>query len=248
MGVKIATWNLEHPVEAWARAAIREKMSDVDADIWILTETHDDVEPPVTPSTQEHYTASRSAPRPKTEAGERWVTIWSRLPVLRQHTTSDPVRTAATTVELRDGTPLLVYGTVLPWRGDAWNDHPSKGAVAYKAALADQADDWRCLQAAFRDAALCVAGDFNQDLSDKHYYWSKAARTALADCLSTADLVALTGAESDPVAAASNGQKRCIDHICLSRALAGRARSEAWSPRIHERDVSDHYGVAITLS
>lgn len=212
--------------------------------MWILTETHDAVEP----TSGGRYTSTSSEPRPGTSAGERWVTIWSRLPVLRQHATSDPIRTAAATVALRDGTSLLVYGTVLPWCGDPRHGHPSKGSVAYKAALAEPANDWHRLQQEFPEAALCVAGDFNQDLSDRHYYWSREAREALRRTLCETELEAVTGGELDPVARASDGQKRCIDHVCLSQSLAGNAYSEAWSPRIGERNVSDHYGIAITLS
>lgn len=251
MSLRIATWNLEHPVEQWAQASILDRMAAVSADLWVLTETHDDVVPrrndDVPP--RQAYHAVSSAPRRGSSPGERWVTIWSRHPILGQHETSDPERTVAVTVELCDGRHLLVYGTVLPWCGDAWGGFPSKGAVAYTNALERQASDWQRLQAAHPGTPLCVAGDFNQDLSrTQHYYWSKVARAALRKQLCMAGLEALTGDEADPVARASDGRKRCIDHVCVSHHLAANTRSEAWPPYVNGREVSDHYGIVVTLA
>jgi endonuclease/exonuclease/phosphatase family metal-dependent hydrolase len=92
-----------------------------------------------------------------------------------------------------------------------------------------------------------VAGDFNQDLASKHYYWSATAREALRKALKVADLRALTAEPNDPVEKASDGKRRCIDHICVSREMEPLGPVSAWSPTLDGTEVSDHYGVKVVI-
>ena len=253
--MKIATWNLDHATESWRQEAICSKLTDINADIFILTETRDSISP------GEAFTCvARSSSSKELKEDESWVTIWSRLPVIEKELpTTDSEFTAAATVSLPDRTPLVIFGTVLPWRGRKWIDrerkeYPSAGAVAFKAALGAQQEDWRSL-AREQSAALCIAGDFNQDLSKKHYYWSHKAQGWLQAALDDCELSAMTSDvakinnPTDPVRELTNGAAACIDHICLSQAIEGRqiGRSRAWSPVVDGRVLSDHPGVWIKL-
>ena len=62
-----------------------ELMAKVDADVWVLTETHDSLS-----LTQSGYRPIHGEQRPVGDgqhrnimAGSRWVSIWSRLPISR---------------------------------------------------------------------------------------------------------------------------------------------------------------------
>lgn len=241
----LANWNLNHATESWRQAAIRSKLKDINADIFVLTETRDSISP------GQAFTCAASSTRSKTlKEGESWVEIWSRMPVVKkQLPTTDSEFSAAATISLPDGTPLVVFGTVLPWRGYKWKDHPSSGSVAYEAALGVQRRDWQRLERE-EGGSLCVVGDFNQDLSHKHFYWSRRGYELLHATLDKCRLIATTGDPIDPVRKLTNGAEACIDHICVSQIIAGRqvGVSHSWSPEIDGTVLSDHPGVWIELA
>lgn len=145
--MKLATWNLEKPVSQRRREAIRAHTDREQADIWVLTETHDGFTPG-------HAFSHSSAPGRDGDAEPEhsWVTIWSRHPI-EALATSDIARTAAARITPDSGDPFLVYGTVLPWIGSTWHNHPSAGGVAFRAALAVQLDDWMRLRRDYRQTS-----------------------------------------------------------------------------------------------
>lgn len=157
--MRIATWNLDRAKTARKRADAQHRMAEIDADVWVLTETRGDV----TPGAGYRAVAS-SDPRPVGSNVEHWVTIWTRLAGGTARSTRDGEFTACAALPSTPAGPLCVYGTVLPWRGSTWRVHRSAGAEAYREALSVQAADWRELGA---EGSLCVAGDFNQDLSGR---------------------------------------------------------------------------------
>lgn len=122
--MRIATWNVDH-ARVPARDADRLSIIDAaDADVLVLTETRDSVAP-----TGAAYQSAHSLPRPHCEPGERWVSIWTRMPILHTFATIDPFRTTAMIIA-HEGGQLLIYGTVLPWHadiGDARAQPPPKG-------------------------------------------------------------------------------------------------------------------------
>jgi len=239
--VKIANWNLDRPVKPSKRRreAFAHWMSEVDADVWVLTETCDDI----APGENYHAHSTRGADR-EGDSHERWVTIWSRYP-LETLETSDPVRTVAARVRHPDE-PFVVFGTVLPWLGSSWRDVPAEQGESFRAALALQLDDWKQLRSRFPREALFVLGDFNQDLAHSHYYGSRLNKEYLKRALVEAGLTALTAAYDDPVRQRS-ADCACIDHICLSEGAR-------WQP-VHticwpfgpkpEKWLTDHFGVAV---
>ena len=246
INLKIATWNLARvlPKQAARSAKIVRWLDRIDADVWVLTETHNSVSP------GPGYSAASTgyADRPS-EPGERWATIWSRLRIEPLPPTRDAARTVAALVHPPDGAPLVVYGTVLPWLGSQWRDFPADNGLAFRAALAAQLADWIALVRQFPGGDLCVLGDLNQDLSRRYYYGSRGNRLALLDALRTVGLSALTADPTDPVRAVAR-DRASIDHICLPARVVqqGSARLEVWpSGAAPDRRLSDHYGVAADL-
>jgi hypothetical protein len=193
--MRIATWNLARPAASGRRtSALLAHMGAVQADVWVLTETHMELAPHVG---LELVASSNAAP--DLEPGEAWTAIWARRGVIAgQVRSADPERTACMKTTDVSGRPLYINGTVLPWLGDG-RRRSLEGADPFAAALAEQAADWRRIRAAEPDAGLVVAGDLNQDLLDSgHYYGSVARRRALRTTLTDVGLVCLTGGEQDP--------------------------------------------------
>lgn len=242
----IATWNVQRPSPRGSRGEpIREWLRRIDADVWVLTETHDDI----CPGPGYEGVVTQAADR-RQSAGENWTTIWSRFPIRRLPETSDPARAVAAYVELPERRPLVVYGTVLPWSGSEWRGLPSRGGEAFRAALGVQRTDWLRLIEQFPDADLCVAGDLNQDLAGPHYYGSNGNRLALGDALAQCGLRCVTAEPDDPVRQVAP-RHASIDHICLARhlcdsnSIALRVWPELPAP---DRLLSDHFGVVATLT
>lgn len=244
--MRIATWNLARPRPTGRRArALLEHVASIQADLWVLTETHVGFHPG--PS---YRMVASSAPAQDRTPSERWTMIWAREELAAASVaTADDERTACARLVMPDGRPLHVYGTVLPWLSDR-RRHPLKGAASFAVALAEQGADWRRLRDVEPAAALCVAGDLNQDLRPTgHYYGSAAGRAALRAALEGAGLTCLTGGDRDPVARFGGG-RASIDHVCVAGlSLAdGDDAISAWpAPEHVGRRLSDHHGVVVDL-
>jgi hypothetical protein len=233
--MRIATWNLNRcPFGSSTRCIkLLEWMERIDADVWVLTETYRTFTP------GSHYRLidhSDDAPDRDANQGECWTAVWSRLPAEPVNLCADRERVAAARVG-----KTVVVGTVMPWLCDGRNSK-LRGTVAFRARLAEQAADWTRLRN--QPCALCVAGDFNQDLLlSGHYYGSARGRELLRATLSQARLECLTAGADDPLA--DSPGLACIDHICIGGLRAvGRPRSSAWPvPGKLPRGLTDHYGV-----
>ncbi|PZV05631.1 MAG: hypothetical protein DCF32_10855 [Leptolyngbya sp.] len=244
--MKIATWNLERALPQSVQAERqRQWLSRIDADIWVLTETHLGI------TLGEDYDSVASGlPDRPGDDGERWVQIWVKTGELKPLETCDAARTAAALLTLPNGQQWVLYGTVLPWLGSSWREYPASQGQAFAAALAAQWDDWQRLQDSYPQAVLVVAGDFKQDLNALHYYGSRRNKQALRQALDRVRLVCFTAGENDPVHQLIHGQHSNIDHICLSQDLPGQfQRSFAWPSRLDDlRGLSDHFGVGVEIA
>src|SRR4051812_8566098 len=87
------------------------RILDAKADVWVLTETHDELD--LRPT---HVPVSTTQ-RPAGPPGARWTTIWTRFPVLSVIPTRDPVRTVAALLQA-PGEEVVLFRTVLPWHCD----------------------------------------------------------------------------------------------------------------------------------
>ena len=243
--MKLATWNVALPVSEKRRQGLLAYIDLVQADVFVLTETHDGC------SLGHAYNVSSDAGRDGShQPAHRWVSIWSNQPI-EPVPTSDSKRTAAVRAHPTGHDPFVVYGTVLPWMGSTWNGHPSQGGVAFRESLAVQLSDWLQLRNLYPDDELFVLGDFNQDLvaSSPRYYGSVANRRRLEEALAEAGLVAFTAGENDPIRRDS-APFACIDHICGNRVSKWRVTSVARWPDEPKppRRLSDHFGVAVEFS
>ena len=76
--LKIANWNLERIVTKQRRVErIKDAISEISSDVWILTETHKDVGP-------ENFTSVTSIELDsESQEGECWSSIWSYFPIIQ---------------------------------------------------------------------------------------------------------------------------------------------------------------------
>jgi hypothetical protein len=220
-------------------------MQAVDADIWVLTESHSHVAPGVG-----YQRIAQSGRASATDADESWVAVWSRIagtPVV----TTDRDRTAAAEMPFGPAGSLVVFGTVLPWLGSGWRNIAAANGAAFRASLAEQVADWTRIRAEDPRRELCVAGDFNQDLlTEGHYYGSKAGRAAVRSALDTSMLSCPTSDPNDAVHHHTAGRAAGIDHICISAGLSMATDSaHVWpAPEARGATLSDHFGVCITVA
>ena len=242
--MKVATWNLQRVLPLEHRASlIRKQIEIVDADIWILTETHELVSPG-----NAFSSVMCGKHDGESKPGEHWSGIWSRYPIMHLPSfVSDASRCTAALVTHPDFGEVTVYAMVLPWGGSSWGGVESAGGAAFSAALAAYAEDWKGLRKSFPNALHVVAGDFNQDLAPYHYYGSKIQRERLEAALSAARMTALTAGANDPIERDAGDRHACIDHICVSDSAVPRVVTtmrwpEAGKPDSH---LSDHFGVAV---
>jgi len=117
-------------------------------------------------------------------------------------------------------------------------------------ALETQLQDWITLQQAYPKEEFFLLGDFNQDLVGKpRYCGTQSNRQALENSLAKAGLMAITGEANDPIRRHSS-QYACIDHICIKTDSQWTLdATNRWPNRdTPDRAISDHFGVAATLS
>jgi hypothetical protein len=244
--MKIATWNLERVLPDTPKAEQQQRwLNRMDADVYILTETHS----AIAPGPGYHLVSSHAPDRPGHE-GERWVQIWIRGGEVQPLPTADAARTACARVTLANYPTCVIYGTVLPWQDSPWRSYGGADGAAFAAALSLQQADWQQLRVAWPEAALVVAGDFNQDLNVLPYHGSRRNKQALRQALATLKLDCLTFGDNDPVRRLINGQHGNTDHICIAHNRNVRLHQTfAWPDDINDlRGISDHFGVGIELS
>jgi endonuclease/exonuclease/phosphatase family metal-dependent hydrolase len=148
-----------------------------------------------------------------------------------------------------DGDPFIVFGSVLPWIGSRWNDHPAAKGVAFQASLDAQEADWTQLRARYPDDEFFLLGDLNQDLVEPRFYGSLANRAALETALERSGLTALTGGDQDPVRK-NSPECATIDHVCGRKDSHWKVtRTSRWpdAPK-PDKSLSDHFGVTVELA
>lgn len=241
----IANWNVQRISPSQARATrIRDYCEAVDADIWILTEAHEDFAPK-----EGYFSVVSGTPDRVSNPGEKWSAIWSKWPI---EILDDYVTHASRCVAWRiTGSPfghIIIYATVLPWKTDS-RAKQSSSFQAFADAVNVQKFDWLNIQRDFPRAALILAGDFNQGLAPWHYYGSKRKRAVLEGALVESNLIALTAMGDDPIARDSDPMA-CIDHICISASGDWELESTMRWPETQRplAPLSDHFGVRIQLS
>lgn len=258
--LRVATWNLARPqtAEAPRAEAIARKLREVDADIWILTETHLEA----SPGADFIPVASQAIAEGFTE-GERRTIIWSRLPVVDVIATHDAETAVCVAVEAALGT-VLVYGTIIPYQ------HAGTGKKTYRSGGVDVSGQkgWQLhyesierhradlleLANRFPSHAICFGGDFNQSRDGRVWTWGRQwygthqGRELLGSCLDEAGMICVT--EQDFTAMGKLPMKSSIDHLCFTRNWAAKVVDvDVWLPElIGNKPVSDHNGIFVDLS
>ena len=102
--MKIGTWNVAYGVGG-RNPDRRAILVSKDADVWVLTETNAALD------LGRMFSPVSSEPRKLPDKGARWVTIWSRFPLLRSLPVPDPRRMVAAVFDSPGG-PLAVAGVV----------------------------------------------------------------------------------------------------------------------------------------
>lgn len=236
--LRIGTWNLEHAIPK-RRRALSSFIASMDADVWVLTETHDEVVPEGARAAA--HAVQRPAEAPQVRVGSRWVSIWSRYGEFERIDLpgTDEVRTVTARFMLADGRWLLVYGTVLPWPGDIVH----KGPEARFAETERQLEEWRVLRDAYPVDIFCIAGDFNADMGTGAYFGSRRVIDLLSGAFAELQLDCVTSPDK---ARAGDPNIPLIDHIALSASVSARTSiAQIWPARPGE--LSDHGGVVVKV-
>jgi hypothetical protein len=234
--LKIGTWNVWYAHQSRLEV-LGEILSKNEADIWVLTETHDDLVP------ASCAFSTHSEPRPKNwsgiRLGSRWVSIWSKFPMEQIFIpVSDTKRTVAALVNLGRLGELIVYGTVLPWKDDeipGWSKHHR--------VIEQQSAEWLALRKRFPNTPLCIAGDFNTDMESGRRYGTKQGVTALKRGLEDCDTFCATEPGKFPLGMLD---VLPIDHIALPNSWQSNSSVvSAWNA--DKSRLSDHSGMVVEV-
>jgi endonuclease/exonuclease/phosphatase family metal-dependent hydrolase len=238
--VKIATWNVAYGRGSANQLRLKQ-IQEVDADIWVLTETHDDLDlGPDFCRIQSLCRSDEDSTKGNRNIDEmsRWVTLWVRQSIFVDEITIEPDRRSAACLIASGETRLVVYGLVLPW----YNDQETE---SFTEEIERHQKRWmRFVRES--NASLCVAGDFNVNLGGPHYYGAAASRSAINKMIQSSELTVVTRFRDD---APSRGASLygLIDHIALSKSICDiEPKVERWSQKNGDgRAMSDHDGTAI---
>ena len=240
MTLKIATWNVQRPSKGGSLNPQRiKKIQQVNADIWILTETRDVI------SLGDGWHRLSSFPIPDYHAeGETLVTIWSKLPI---RPISVSRFTACAEIIAPGIGSLLVYGTVIPWDKDEgfskqiktgrWEEHQRQIKV--------QTSEWEVLSKSYPEHLLCIAGDFNQHRGSVGSYKDAESVARVTESLALCHLACIT--QEYPENAKLS--KPLVDHVCLPIPFAKSSIVTVFpfDENPGER-LSDHHAVLVTIS
>jgi hypothetical protein len=241
--MRIATWNVQRPAprQALKNEARLEKIREINADIWILTETHELIDLSLT-----HYGVATKPSARKPRPGEHCAAVWSRWPLLRRIDTGDPTEAVCVEVEHPDG-ELLVYGSIIPWDGCKGPDGNSPRWAEHYRHIEWHGRDWLRLRKEFPNHPLIAGGDYNQNRDGARWYGTRRGREMLSRALEDAGLRCVT--EEDFVKTGKLQKRHTVDQLCMDVSLAEKVESVgAWErERPDGLQFSDHSGIFVEL-
>lgn len=232
---RIGTWNLD-------RSGIRKrdraesqigKIMGLDADVWILTETHSSL------SVHGYFSEASEMDSSFHFEGESCAAIWSRYP-LQKIDTEDPLSTVCVEIQSPLG-PILVYGTIITYAWDGVKEGEAKPWERHRNAVDQQTKEWKALQVQYPRHLRCIAGDFNMNLYGRHWYGVNDAREKVRLGLNEAGLACITMVDLE--VPPHNLRHQTIDHICLSDNFKADITVEVWQGD----NLSDHNGVLVDI-
>lgn len=245
--LRIATWNLDRPgIRKKYRVDPQiAKLKSIQADILILTETHESIKP----SGYDYHVAAESDPRYHHD-GESYVTIWSRYPLTEIPTAPENrFFTVCANVQGPSGVGnVIVYGTIITYGADGVSEGLARPWERHRAAVKSQAAEWNALKERYPDHLRVIAGDFNENLDGKRWYGVKDAKKAIQNGLAMAGMHCPTAAANITLLTGENTLSRCtVDHICVSEDDAEVLSVLAWEGNDEGVILSDHNGILVDM-
>ncbi len=244
--LRIATWNLDRPIRNHRKKsqARLDRLKEVTADIWILTETDQAI------AIEGHSRLATIAPADESySASEAYCAIHSRFEMRAvPDTRFDPQFAVCVEIPESPLGPLIVYGSIITYRNDGVAEGLARVWERHRQASAGQAADWAELRRRYPSHTLIVGGDFNQALDGKGVYRDRESTKTLWDGFASANLRCLTA--TDFVLEEKTATRHSIDHIAISEPVL---RDHEWIVSAWEGTdqsgvkLSDHNGVAISL-
>ncbi len=245
----IATWNLNKltPGSREKKDLIKQKIQEINADIWIFTEVIRGNQLAADLLPDYHVTTSQEYKSIKVK-GNADVMICSRFPHQEIRLESQTYETACVSLEVDSNRPLLVYGTIIPFKNEQVVSKeklaPGQAYVAlwekHKAAIDHQGNDWETLSQKYPNHALCVAGDFNQSRNKSGWYSIPEVEDLLTEQLDRSHLECITTKDFAL-------KRQTVSHICISQGFAEIDRVSAWENFAGAIEMSDHNGVMAEL-
>ena len=169
--IRIGTLNVEYATKRWNRDQLA-ILNDEAADIWVLTDTHRNID------LSQTHTPIESTQRPTRRGkaateGSTWVTLWTRFPCLRTIRVPDSRRMVATDLNTPYG-PLAVAGVALPWhsdRGDGPTDPKPKNWVEHRRVIRTELPELlETMRRESEGGRMARAGDFNSQLASPYTF------------------------------------------------------------------------------
>ncbi len=238
MTMNLVNWNVEWASpRAYSRTPeIRKRIDANSPDVVCLTEADMELLP------GGHVICSRHDTGYRKMESMRKVMLWSREPWEHVDDLGDESMPPGRYVSGITQTPIgevTVIGICIPWHG--CRTEASRGDERKKS-WEDHASYLKCLVELLKkiqDRPLIVAGDFNQTIGQRGYAPPLDKQAAVQDAMPRHLTIATS-------ALGYNG-RRSIDHMALSEEIAV-ASLNVISNIDGERKLSDHFGVAASLS
>jgi hypothetical protein len=218
---------------------IIQKITEIDPDILILTETHGCIDIPGA------YSIVWTDPSPrKNRLGESVAAIWSKYPLVQRLPTFDSRETVCVQVQAPVGS-LVVYGSIIPYHG--YKPADATWPPGRYESINRHRQDWEILRSKHPGCEMIVGGDYNQTRDGSKSYGSDRARDALGTALRACSLTCVT--EEDFVATGKLRDRHSIDHVALSQRLLPTLRFVGvWEAFDEFGSLSDHNGVFVDLT
>ena len=232
--MKIATWNVERLKQRNSLDKIVSAIEGVQADILVLTETDERIEPNYRYGfhTNKLYDAPPSYHMPGRykdcavanfyAVTENRVSIYTNYDYVKQHETYDNYTALCIELKTKVGN-LLMYGTIIGILG--------KTDESFRKDLLLQIKDYERLS---KIGDICVCGDFNCSFAD-NYYFTQFGRDTL-----------LTSFAHNKISLLTERQPKCIDHIAVSKNFVGNGNVSISEWNL-DKSLSDHKGIVAEI-
>lgn len=240
--LRTCTWNIDRSGvrSKWRSTPQAEWLTSQQADICVITEVHRQFE--IAGQAAVAFSAEGQAPY---ASWEHAVGIWSRYPVIERIPVGDASLACCVAMRTPVG-PLVVYGTILPYR-NAGQYQGRRSWELHESAVNQQIKDWEDIRRTRPFHHLVVAGDFNMTMEPSNAYVHRPSRERLLQACEALDMKCLTTHDTRDVLGRSN-----IDHILASGSLRMVGVADYAHPKVPTstptRKLSDHNAVVLMLS